>query len=295
MDTSLFKPYSIGYVAENKPRNDSVCYIVPVEARTAIDGAVDVDPVVEDQKWNDAEGRQNETKTTSSNTLACHWLPIESNRLTPPDVVKGEKVIIYRSADDDNGYYWTTTGLNSDLRMEETVIWMVGATKSTSGYGKDFSKAYSLVFSGHDKHITLMTSKANGEPFKYTFQFNTKEGEFVLTDDINNYFHLDSQEKCWTLKNADGTIYQLDKRKIYGMADEEIKFVCGGSSFTMVPQEIKSVTGGSSHTLTPTMIDSTTGASTINLTPSAITIISPTLMAQITGVTTWRTADFAII
>lgn len=263
MDTSLFKPYSIGYVAENKPRNDSVCYIVPVEARTAIDGAVEVDPVVEDQKWNDPEGRQNETKTTSSNTLACHWLPIESNRATPPDVVKGEKVLIYRSADDDNGYYWTTTGLNSDLRMEETIIWMVGATKSKSGYGKDFSKAYSFTISGHDKHITLMSSKGNGEPFKYTFQLNTAAGQVTLSDDIGNYFNMTSANNQLTLKNKDNSVIDITQKKILISADEEILIKCG-----------------------PTYQ---------KLTPSKIELKTTDLIAHILNITSWYTLFFFII
>lgn len=239
MEASLFRPYSIGYVAENKPRNDSICYVAPVESRAALDGTVGIDPVVQSQKWSDSEGNVNEVKTTSSNTIACHWLPTESNRATPPDVVVGEKVMIYKNADDDNGYYWSSLGLDSGLRQEETYILMVGATKDKSGYGKDFSKAYCFMLSGHDKHITLMTSKANGEPFKYTFQINGGAGEFFLMDDIENLLHLDSKNKKWTLKNADNSQFILDKRKISISADEEIQLVCGGSNITLKPDNIQ--------------------------------------------------------
>jgi hypothetical protein len=79
---------------------------------------------------------------------------------------------------------------------------------------------------------------ANGEPFMFTTQFNTKEGTFLLTDDIDNSFFLNCKERWWKMMNADGAFFEVNKKKIAMFADEEISMTCGSSTYVMKPADI---------------------------------------------------------
>lgn len=236
-----FKLYSIGWVAENKPRGDRFVNVVSVVDSSWLDGEVTFNPQQQRLKGQDAEGNQYEVVTTMDNTLNCEWLPSGTNRLTPPDVVRGELVEIYRLGDSEQ-FYWRTMGLRDNLRSLETVIIAFSATPSLEGKPLSLDHCYFLEISTHDKLVTFSTSKANGEPFVYTMQFNTDIGQFILNDDIGNQFELISKERILKMFNADGSFFDINKKKITLKADEQIQFICGNSTTTMKPGEVTTKT-----------------------------------------------------
>lgn len=251
---SIFKLYSIGLVAENKPRNDRFVNVVLVEDSAGLDGEITFNPQEYRLKGQDKEGNQYEVVTTMDVSLNCEWLPSGTNRITPPDVVRGELVEVFRLGDTDQ-YYWRTMGLRDNLRSLETVIFAFSATPSLEGKPLTLDRCYFLEVSTHDKLVTFSTSKANGEPFVYTAQFNTAQGQFILNDDIGNQFELISRERILKMFNVDGSFVDINKKKITISADEEIRLVCGGTTTVMKPESIVSttqkhnvVTGGSSWT-----------------------------------------------
>lgn len=238
---SIFKLYSIGYVAENKPRTDRFVNVLPVEDAGATDGEITFKPQTEIIKGQDSNGKLYDVTITSDVTINCEWLPEGTNRFTPPDVVRGELVEIYRLGDTKQ-YYWRCMGLRDNLRTLETVIFAFSATPSFAGEVLDLNRCYFLEVSTHDKLVTFRTSKANGEPFVYTAQFNTKEGWFAMCDDIGNQFEMVSKERILKMINADSSFLDINKKIITMKADQMIKFICGGSTMTMTPGEINSKT-----------------------------------------------------
>jgi len=158
----------------------------------------------------DGSGNRYQVVLEFSDTIPARWLPGDTNRITPPDVRIGERVQLYRVADSDQ-FFWKTLGLDNNLRRLETVIFAFSASE------EDFEElnvenSYFVEISTHGKHITLNTSKANGEPFGYTIQLNTGEGNFTVTDDVGNYFILNSKDTLLHLQNKDGSLLKLDKR-----------------------------------------------------------------------------------
>ncbi|ARV77335.1 baseplate assembly protein [Pseudomonas phage Noxifer] len=234
---SVFKLYSIGYVAENKPRTDRHVNVMAVEDAGATDGEVTFNPQKETLKGTDKDGKQYDVVTTTDSTLNCEWLPSGSNRFTPPDVVRGELVEIFRMGDTDQ-YYWRCMGLRDNLRTLETVIYAFSATPTAGTGPLDLTRCYYLEISTHEGLVTFSTAQANGEPFLFTTQFNTKEGTFLLTDDIDNSFFLDCKERWWKMMNADGAFMEINKKKIAMKADEEISMTCGESTYVMKPADI---------------------------------------------------------
>ena len=213
MYVSQLHSYSIGVAAENKPLDTRFLNVCPIEMLSALDGEINFDPQDQVVRGVDGRGNQYEIRVTMDNTLTAEWYPGASNRVTPPDIRRGELIEIFRLGDTDK-FYWRCMGLRDDLRRLETAIWAFNGTPNEGDVGISYDTSYFFEVSTHKKLITMSTSKANGEPFRYTFQFNTDEGNVLLTDDVGNHILLDSANTNIHLENIEGTMVELNKQDI---------------------------------------------------------------------------------
>lgn len=234
---SVFRLWSLGRATENKPRNSTKLMVIPLETASATDGETTFNPIEEEFQGVDASGKQYAVKTIGTRDIPCEWLPSENNRATPPDIRRNERVEIWELGDTGQ-YFWRSQGMDLKLRTLETVVFTFGASPNPGGAGLDFSTCYFLTFSAHDKHVTIGTSKANGEPYAYTIQINTKVGAIYLTDDVNNLIELDSSNNRIQLKNADDSFVKVERKGIDIKADQYIQLTCGGSTYRMEPAKI---------------------------------------------------------
>lgn len=239
MEATCFKIVSIGIVAENKEMRsvdggwNSVIHASPIESQNMMDGELKSNPTAVEVSGVDNSGQSFAAKAVVDGTVEATWLPWGSNRKTAPDVRRGERVYLWQAANADK-YYWTVTGLDDHLRKLETVIFAFSAS-TDEGAGLDIDKCYFIEVSTHSKAITLQTSSANGEPFEYTFQFNTAEGAVTLTDDVGNYFELDSEAQRLTLKNQAQSHVILDKTRINIKALDEVAIDVGATQVSLTP------------------------------------------------------------
>ena len=212
--------YSYGLVAKDKARGDNEISVFPVEVRfsqvEAISEAVSVDKI----EHNITEGKDFVTMRTG-NTIPAQWIDFNTNRITPPDVKEKDLVLIWRLGDTDM-FFWQDRNVANVKRLE-TVVYAFSADPK-NGFKPDMSNAYYIMISSHDKHVTLATSKSNGEYCRYTMQLNTGDGRFVLSDDIGNSGWFDSAKTNIGWKNAKGTTFVMDKTHIFGYAKDSIKF-----------------------------------------------------------------------
>jgi hypothetical protein len=245
MISSQFRIVDLGIVAENKPLSSKIILVTPLESLPFLQGEIRQTPEVITAEGTDANGVSYTEKMITDLTVEATWLPIgNTNRRTAPDVRRGERVVLWQSGNSDR-YYWTSMGMDDNLRKLETVVYTFSGTANESVDSTDPDQCYYVEVSTHNKQITLQTSDKNGEPFRYTFQFNTGEGVVTLTDDVGNYFEFDSSETKLTLKNKDGTWVSLDRKDILGYApknidlkaESRIKLTCGSSELTLLPSE----------------------------------------------------------
>ena len=223
MDTSLLRLYSFGRIAENKMMSSNIVEVFCIEAMSFVDGEVKSNPAVSETKGTDAQGKAYTGSVTSDNTIPCRWLPLGSNRVTPPDWRRGERVIVLQYGDNDE-YYVIDTGWDAYLRKLETVLYTWSAHTDEADTVQTKDNCYALEISTHTKQITLSTTNKNGEPFRYTLQFNTGEGVFTIIDDAGNFIELDSSMTKITLENKDGTRLVLDKENIFAQCNDSMTF-----------------------------------------------------------------------
>jgi len=202
LQVSKLRFYSLGIVAENKLLSSKEVEVTPMEEMPMLDG--ELAPVAVDYKAKavDKLGSSYETTVETTTTIKAKWLPLgAANRITAPDVRRGEIVVLYKFGDTDQ-YFWTTQNEDLKFRKLETVIYAFSGTTNEGAVMND-KTYYFIEISTHKKLITLHTSKDNGEPFGYDIQLDTGNGKLVITDDVGNYILVDSAQSQIVLKNVD--------------------------------------------------------------------------------------------
>ena len=225
MFDSKFKMLSIGIVAEDRKLNDDVVKVYPIELLPIFDGELVPTETQLESTGEDLNGDLYSVNINVCNYIEAQWLSEDGNRLSPPDVVRGEQVILWHYAD-SHEYYWTSMGRDTNLRKLETVVYTFSDIPDNGGdepKGRD--NQYIAEVSTHGKHITLKTCKRDGEEFAYTLQINTGEGCYLIEDDVGNIIYLDSKNTEIRLENLDRTSVSLNQKdiSIYAPHDIDIK------------------------------------------------------------------------
>lgn len=213
--------YSIGVVAANKKLSSDRIEVTPMEVTPMISGEVtdNTEQYQSSGKSPDGENFNVDIKTTAS--IEARWLPYtDTNRITPPDVRRGEMVAIYQFSDADE-YWWMTLKQDKALRRLETVIYSF-SNQREENKEVDSNSSYWFEVSTHGKYIHLHTSKNDKEPFVYDIQVNTKVGCITIKDDDGNYIFLDSKEREIKLRNKDDSFIDINKKKIHINALDQV-------------------------------------------------------------------------
>jgi hypothetical protein len=197
---SKLKLYSLGIVVETKPDDTDNIKVIPIEEFSYIDGKISDYKEEFKAEYKDMIGTVKKASAESSVILEAKWFPFaHSNRMSSPDVVVNETVIIFTYADTDK-YYWTTMYREPKLRRLERVLYAF--SNLASGITKrafDKLSSYWYEVSTKDKHIWLKTTKSDGEPFEYDVKIDTRKGYVEIKDDVGNYYILDSPSNTVTI------------------------------------------------------------------------------------------------
>lgn len=235
--TSNLRLVSLGKVAENKPMSSNKILVIPIEPLSMLDGELKSNPTKIISSGLDAQGKNYETSVLSDNAVEAEWYPAgDGNRLSSPDVRRGERVELYQYADTDK-FYWKAVGADSDKRKLETAVWGFSGTQDESKDSTDKENLYWFEVSTHNGTITLHTSKQNGEFTTYAIQINAKEGRILIADDLGNEIDFNSKDTCIQIKNADNTNFELNK--------QDINLECEGTLTAKIGRDVNIKAGGS--------------------------------------------------
>ena len=212
MQVSQFRRVSIGEVLENKAIGSKEIEVKLFELSPFADGEIKSVAVEYSANGEDVHGKAYKNTLLSDHGVTATWLPYDTNRLTAPDVRRGERVDIYQYGDTDK-YYWRELGMDAHLRRLETII--IGISDNPNNDSTDepnLDNCYFLEFSTHRKAITIQTAKSNSEEFKYTFQMNPGEHTAVFQDDAGQHFYIDSKDRLIRMHNQEGCFVELSRK-----------------------------------------------------------------------------------
>lgn len=249
MSVSLLTLFSYGIAAANKPLGSMDIEVTPMESLTMTDGELTDNLSTQNTKGKNADGSSFEATTRSSATVTARWLPHGSNRKTPPDIRRGEKVEIWKYADADK-YYWSPLEYDPKLRKRETIILVVSNTDKEDVSGlTDYE--YFLEVSTHNKLVHFHTSTSDGEAVGYDIVLNTKASTFQISDTLDNLIFIDSTGKRILLKNGDETSYDLNGVDLFINVPGDMITVVKGRQITKVAGEVGLFADGGYSVQTP--------------------------------------------
>lgn len=197
IDPSELHFYSVGFVLEDKEWDTDIIEVYPIEKledrgpdiRKDENETEILNMVIKD--GNDSVSPETVTVRLSSK-IRAKWLALgQYNRVTPPDVRKGEQVLIFRYSNADM-FFWTTINNYPNLRTKEHVI-IAFSNKPEMDLNDVLDNMYFVTVSTRDKLIHMHTSTNDGEYTTYDFKLDTKEGYFQILDGKKNEIKLDSK------------------------------------------------------------------------------------------------------
>ena len=215
----------------------------PVKAGDKTDGVV----------YTDAMGKTHTTSATTANYLTASWIGDDVDVLAPL-VRIGEQVEIYQYSNSDK-LFWKSTARDRHLRTADR--WRLEAAAANgTGQTKTDNNTYSFTADPTKGFVRLKTSKKLGEPFAYTFNFDTKNGIVTISDDVNvednspgsdttaksssgsgqpNRIVMQSADNMIMLNNAEKTSVRLAGENLYAYAPQTVQISAGGQLILDAP------------------------------------------------------------
>ena len=220
---AMMRSIGVGIATENKPLSTDDCYFQVIEIYPLDDGEMKSDTMTISDKGVDYKGEAYEVEVEFSKSIKATWLPDQNNRMTSPDIRRGERAEIFRLADTST-YYWRSYNLDNGVRRKETALFLYSNTEDETTEKLTPENSWMIEISTHQKTLSIKTPKNDGEAFGYDVQLDAKNSTFILQDDGGQSFELESAERRWRIANADGSELLMDKKQIIGTAIDLIHF-----------------------------------------------------------------------
>jgi hypothetical protein len=205
------KYISMGVVAMNKQRGTDMVDVWPIGIISELDDELTNATQDFNVKGLDDNGKTVVFKVTRGATIPCKWRgDRDTNRVTSPDVRRGERVKIYQLGDSEQ-YFWETEGRDSNLRRLETVVYRYSALPTNEDAELDDNNSYFHEINTHDGFLLWKTSQANSEKALWTIMADAAKGIYILEDEKGNHFYIDSVNTDIKMRNANDAFVQLIK------------------------------------------------------------------------------------
>lgn len=270
---SELKLYSLGIVIEDKPVGSDFVMVSPVEVlNIQQSGLIKEQKTTFEGTHKKADGTGFATEMKARNYLKAKWLPLgHSNRLTAPDLVKNETILLFKFGDVDE-YYWTTIFREVELRRQETVLY--GFSNLKAGISAfDKTTSYWLEVDTRKKTIKFHTAMNDGEFTEYDIIFDTKQGNVLFTDKRGNYIYLDSPKDTVTINML---------KNIVGVAGQDINVKAGRDIIANAGKNIEATAGSNITAKAGTNIEATAGSSVTIKAPNINLIGNVNIQGNIT-------------
>lgn len=141
----------------------------------------------------DRLGNITNVEIESQPSIKCKWLALNTpNRATPPNLVKGQTVLLLNFNNIDE-YFYVTIYSEFDIKKTEEISMVLSNKVSPNNVDDVMDATYRFSMSSIAKQICLKTSTTDGEFTNYELMIDTKEGKAYFLDGNKNLLYLNSE------------------------------------------------------------------------------------------------------
>lgn len=190
-ESSGFRFYSFGIVAEDKEDDGDFIKVTPIEELPLIKGRlkeVEYKYTVSGVNHKDVKVKDD---VKGVGFVVARWSSLDNgNRNTAPNVYEGETVMLLRFGNTDD-VFWVDMFREPKLRRLEHVVHSFSNLKEKGeAYEKDSS--HYVEISSREQRIQLHTSNNRDEPVGFDVTFDLAKGTFTFLDTNDNRVFIDS-------------------------------------------------------------------------------------------------------
>lgn len=225
----------LGLVAEDRQLKSRVIKVFVKEMTPYATGGLKDNTKEEAFNLTGSDGEVISGKTSTTNCVTAEYLDFFSNRTFPPDVVKGEQVIIVQFADTDI-YYWFSAGRDDQLRRGEILRFAISDDMTVVKDLTDNNTYFIELDTKVEKRIRIKTSSSDGEAFVYNLTIDAKNSKIILGDDGQNSIELHSLIPRIFMKNRNGTTADLNASNLSLIAPQDMLLRADGSITVKTPK-----------------------------------------------------------
>lgn len=184
----------IGKVIEDSIPGNPYIKVIPLDHMSLASGDVTETTKIK-KTFKDATGKVINLEDEVNYVINAKWLPLNCpNRLTPPNVVAGQSVLLMNFHGVDE-YFYITMFTEYDIAKKEEVSFILSNKEGPRDNQVDdlLEATYRVNMSTLNKQIQIKTSDNNGELTTYEFLIDTLKGKVFLEDGKQNLIYLDSE------------------------------------------------------------------------------------------------------
>lgn len=221
----LWRIVSRGYSGENLELGKKTLEVFLPEMSGFTEGEITAHRTVLKTDGVDYRGNPYTVEIVTANTIEAIWRSSGGNRVTPPDIRRGERVDIWQYENIDK-YYWVANDDDGHLRRLETATWAFSNTQDENTKEIDETNSYNVQVSTHQKQINVNTTMSDGEPFTHHIQIDTKNGNMHYRDSAGNYIQVEAGSNTITVENAAASSVVLAGPDVSITAPNELNLKC---------------------------------------------------------------------
>lgn len=213
----LLTPCGEGLAVENRAADTTSLKVYPMTSNGYLSGELSDVAQKLVASGVDASGHSYTDTVSIGVFIIAKWYRGSAETAEPPWVRKGERIKLFRIGDSLE-YYWQSLSLDTGLRRQETKTFLAGAVTDESVKDINPDNAYAIQMSGHDKRITIQTSKAQGEPTQLMMNLDGAGGSISIGNSDGEHLHIAKDGSVISLENSVGTGIRI--------AGDTITFTC---------------------------------------------------------------------
>ena len=219
--TDRFKQEYEGILAEDIEDNSVIAYI---ELTGLLVNVLDSNKVSrKDSTQTLNYGKGNQTSVTRTTVITARFDDAQANQPYRPALKQGNRAIAWRYSDSDD-WYWRADDRDKSSKTTDRFRQEVAAKEKLDSEPLTDDNSYFYELNSQEGHVIIKTSSVNGEEFRYTLSFKTKEdgsNGIFLGDNDGNAFQLNTNAKTMSMTNSSGSSIAL--------MDKNIVISCEGS------------------------------------------------------------------